>query len=156
MATTVTVDTSQLDDLQELPAKIQRVAIARMAGIALDEVERGAARHNKTGALFKSIYNRPIEGGREVGHDPAELTVSWGGGRQMNRAAFVIFGTRPDYIIRPRNKKALRWAGGGRFFFAKKVTHPGYPGDNYLEGAANKAISELRSILDDMRNEDLL
>jgi len=28
-------------------------------------------------------------------------------------------------VIKPKNKKALRWAGSGAFSFAKKVHHPG-------------------------------
>ena len=64
---------------------------------------RGAGRHFKTGALFRSLYNRSIPHGREVGHDP----------QAAPHALFVNFGTRAHRIY-PKSKKALRWAAVAR------------------------------------------
>lgn len=123
--------------LQRLPAHLEKTTILRMSQVAYDEAQRGAGRHNKTGALFQSLFNRPIPNGREVGHDPARAP----------HAVFVQLGTRP-HEIRPKNKKALRWASGGKFFFAGKVNHPGYRGDAYLINAATLALREFSGILD--------
>jgi hypothetical protein len=123
--------------LQRLPAGLEKSTILRMSQVAYDEAQRGAGRHSKTGALFQSLFNRAIPGGREVGHD----------GNHAPHAIFVQLGTRP-HVIRPKNKKALRWASGGKFFFAGKVNHPGYRGDAYLINAATLAVRQFSSILD--------
>lgn len=122
--------------LRQLPAALEKSTILRMSQVAYDEAQRGAGRHSKTGALFQSLFNRAIPGGREVGHD----------GNRAPHAIFVQLGTRP-HVIRPKNKKALRWASGGKFFFAGKVNHPGYRGDGYLINAATLAVREFSSIV---------
>jgi hypothetical protein len=83
------------------------------------------------------VFNRAIPNGREVGHD----------GQRAPHAEFVLFGTRP-HIIRPKDKKALRWVSGNGFVFARVVNHPGYLGDNYLETAATDAIKAMPGIVD--------
>lgn len=46
-------------------------------------------------------------------------------GTNVKYAAVHEFGTAP-YIIRPKNKKALRFSVGTAFHFAKQVRHPGF------------------------------
>ena len=104
-------------DLQAIPVKMEASVIRQMSQIAYDRAQAGAGRHSKTGALFRSLYNRSIPNGREVGHDP----------QMAPHALFVNFGTRPHKIY-PRTKKALRWSGGGVFHFAKFVNHPAIAG----------------------------
>lgn len=66
---------------------------------------------------------------------------------------FVHWGTRP-HVIKPKNKKALRWAGAdGRFIFARAVNHPGYRGDAYLVEAARKAIRRMPEIVQNALRE---
>ena len=123
-------------DLQALPVKLEASVLRQMSQIAYDRAQAGAGRHSKTGALFRSLYNRSIPHGREVGHDP----------QLAPHALFVNFGTKPHKIY-PKNKKALRWAGGGAFHFAKFVNHPGYRGDNYMQRAADAAIVQFTAIV---------
>lgn len=123
-------------DLQAIPVKMEASVIRQMSQIAYDSAQAGAGRHFKTGALFRSLYNRSIPKGREVGHDP----------QMAPHALFVNFGTRPHKIY-PRTKKALRWSGGGVFHFAKVVNHPGYRGDNYMQAAADAAIVQFSAIV---------
>lgn len=128
--------------IRRLPEALERTTLLRMSQVAYDEAERGAARHNKTGALFQSLYNRPIPRGREVGHDP----------QRAPHAVFVQLGTRP-HEIRPKKRKSLRWVAGSRFVFAGRVQHPGYRGDAYLINAATLAVREFRAILDQTLRE---
>ncbi len=140
--------------LPKIPKEIERLTILRMSQIAFDSTQRGAGRHSKTGALFQSVYNRAIPGGREVGHDP----------QRAPHALFVNFGTKP-HIIRPRpggpssnssdfgpvrtgERKALRWVIGNRYVFAKFVRHPGYKGDPYILDAATDAMAQFKQIVD--------
>jgi len=128
--------------LRRLPAALEKSTILKMSQVAYDEAQKGAGRHVKTGALFQSLFNRAIPNGREIGHDP----------QRAPHAIFVQLGTRP-HEIRPKNKKALRWASGNGFVFAGKVNHPGYIGDAYLFNAATLAVREFSRILDESLKE---
>jgi len=134
----------------ELPAKLEKRVLLDMSQVAYDAMQQGADKHTKTGALFQSVYNRAIPKGREVGHDPARTRTDFAGG--MSYSVFVNFGTRP-HIIRPKNKKALRWAAGNGFAFAKLVRHPGYIGDNYTERAAQEAVRQFDRIVTEALQE---
>lgn len=139
---TISVSVSGLDvvarELREIPPGLEREVLRRMSKIAYDRMQAGSDRHTKTGALFRSVYNRSIAPNRrEVGHDTGAAPY----------APFVVFGTRP-HDIRPKNKKALRWAVGGKFVFAKFVRHPGYRGDDYLTAAADEAVRQFAAVVD--------
>ncbi len=134
--------TEAAQTLRGLPERLERTTLLRMSQIAYDAALRGADRHTKTGALRQSLYNRAIPNGREVGHDP----------QRAPHALFVNFGTRP-HVIRPKDKKALRWVAGNGFVFAKKVNHPGYRGDAYIVQAATEAVREFARIVGDAIKE---
>lgn len=91
-------------------------------------IEQQAGHHHKTGALVGSIYKTRTPEGWEIGHDP----------QRAPHAVFVHWGTRA-HVIQPKNKKTLRWAGGGMFHFAKKINHPGNKADPWMERAAELA-----------------
>jgi len=88
-------------------------------------VEGEVGKHSKTGTLTRSIYKRHIADGWELGHD---LQVA-------PHALFVHWGARP-HVIKPKNKRALRWPSGGQFRFAKEVHHPGNKPDPWMARAA--------------------
>jgi len=123
--------------IREIPPALERRVIEGMAQIAHSTMQAGADRHSKTGALFRSVFNRPTTAGREVGHDTQAAPY----------APFVVFGARP-HTIRPKNRKALRWPSGGAFAFAKIVHHPGYRGDDYLTRAADDAVRQFAAVVD--------
>ena len=123
--------------IEGLPAKVERVALARMAQMVYDAAQRGADAHTKTGALRQSTYLRRIPGGWEVGHDPARAP----------HAVFVHWGTRA-HVIKPKNRRALRFQpGGGACAFARKVQHPGYKGDAWLVRAAQDAARKMQDFV---------
>jgi len=124
-------------ELGKFGPQLAKRVVLDMSQIAYDSMQSGASRHSKKGDLFASVYNRAVPGGREVGHDPARAP----------HAPFVVFGSRP-HVIRPKDKKALRWVSGNGFIFAKFVHHPGYRGDNYLETSASDAIKAMPGIVD--------
>lgn len=129
--------------LLELPKNLEASVLRQMSQIAYDSAQQGAGRHFKTGALFRSLYNRSIPKGREVGHDPIATRIK---GTDLSYDRLVIFGTKPHRIY-PKNKKALRWSSGGAFHFAKWVNHPGYRGDNYMQAAADAAVVQFAAIV---------
>lgn len=125
-------------DLRAFPDKVREGVINRLSQIAYDSAQKGAGRHVVTGALFQSVFNRPSPGGRTVGHDR----------QRAPHARWVIQGSRP-HVILPSKKKALRWPDGGKFVFAKKVNHPGYEGDPYMDRAAADALAQFNAILNE-------
>lgn len=127
------VNLTQRADIQARMADIVSEARAALAATAEDIeelVEAAAAKHNKTGALVRSIFARPNSDGTEwtVGHDL----------QAARHALFVHWGTKP-HVITPKKKKILRWPSGGKFAFARKAKHPGYKGDPWLVRAAAQA-----------------
>lgn len=122
--------------VNETDAAAVRAGFARLTALAQSEtlrnvaqgvytdVQSAADKHTKTGALARSVDMRPEGDAWFVGHANAP-----------KYALFVHWGSKP-HVIRPKTKRALRWAGGGRFTFAKKVNHPGYAGDPYFVRAA--------------------
>ncbi len=136
--------------LQDIPRDVIPEVIRQMAAIAYDSADEGARAHTKpggTGALLQSLYNRQGDDriSRAVGHDP----------ERAPQALFVNFGTRP-HVIRPKTKKALRWVGpNGAFAFARRVNHPGYVGDPYIVRAADQAVTEFRTIVDNAMKRSL-
>jgi hypothetical protein len=112
---------AQLTGDKAVRAELQRIgglstkALAATAVQVEDYIEAEAGKHTKTGAIVQSIFKRSLPGGGwELGHDL----------QRAPQALWVHWGTRP-HVIKPKNKKALRWAGSGAFSFAKKVHHPG-------------------------------
>lgn len=97
-----------------------------------DETERGADTHTVTGALVNAVKSGTINGGYWVGVDT----------QAAPHALFVHFPTRP-HLIKPKKKKALRWAGNGFFHFSKGVQHPGYKGDPFFYDAVESGMRYL-------------
>jgi hypothetical protein len=122
--------------LAAVPDNLQRRVIREMAQIVYDSAQRAADTHTKTGALARSLVNKPIPGGRYIGHDL----------QAAEHAKYVHNGTRP-HEIRPRRRKVLRWVSGDVYAFARKVQHPGYEGDAYLVRAADDAVRAFDAIL---------
>lgn len=131
---TVGVDQARAS-LRRIGGTLATRALASTVVEVEEIVENQAARHNGTGALVRSIYKKRIHDGWEIGHDP----------RVAPHAVFVHWGTglwgpkRAKYPIKPKRKRALRWAVGGAFVFAKGVMHPGIKGDPWLTRAARAA-----------------
>ena len=103
--------------------------------------------HTKTGRLENNlsyrVQKRALTGQVYVSNQ-GMMTPFKGG---TNYAVFVHFGTKPQ-VIDPKNKKSLRWGNGGKWHFAKKVSHPGYRGDPFMENAARKTMKNIDKIYD--------
>ena len=120
---------------------VQQQVLNGLAQVAFDTAQRGADAHTKTGALARSLFLRPEgEDAWIIGHNQ----------QTAPHALFVHWGTRA-HIIRPRDKKALRWpsgqGAGTRFLFAQFVRHPGYEGDPWLVKAADNAVQQFDAIV---------
>ena len=124
-----------------LVPETQTKVLRGLAQVAFDAAQTQVDTHTQTGALARSLRLRSDgEGGWIIGHDQQHAPY----------APFVHFGSRP-HVIRPREKKALRWPSGqgGRtgFVFAKWVKHPGYAGDPWLVQAADEAVRQFDAIV---------
>ena len=124
-----------------LVPEAQAKVLKGLAQVAFDTAQRQVDTHTQTGALARSLRLRSDgEGGWIIGHDQQHAPY----------APFVHWGSRP-HIIRPREKKSLRWPSGqgGKtgFVFAKWVRHPGYAGDAWLVQAADEAVRQFDAIV---------
>ena len=124
-----------------LVPEVQKQVLNGLAQVAFDTAQKQADTHTQTGALVRSLRLRPEgESAWIVDHDL----------QHAPHAVFVHWGTRA-HVIRPRDRKALRWASGQggatRFIFAKWVNHPGYVGDPYLVQAADEAVKQFDAIV---------
>lgn len=123
--------------LGQIPGKVDN-AILLLAERIHELTVDGAQKHGGTGSLWRSLGSGPtkIANGWLIRHD---LQIA-------KHAPFVHWGSMP-HTIRPKNKKALRWAMRAGFAFAKRVNHPGYKGDPYMIKAAEQAIREFDGII---------
>jgi hypothetical protein len=143
----LTISVEGIEEIRErfaaLIPKLQDKALRTLAQDVFDDVQDGADKHTKTGALARSVFRRQIAPDAwVVGHD-----------RQMApHALFVVWGTRP-HLIKPNKRKALRWPSDGKFIFAHTVHHPGYKGDNYLYQAAMDAHRHMAEIIAQLQRE---
>lgn len=134
-----------LEQIRERFARLvpdtQKQVLNGLAQVAFDTAQRQADTHTQTGALARSLFLKPEgENGWVIGHNLQHAPYS----------LFVHWGTKP-HVIRPRDKKALRWAGGQGgatgFIFARFVKHPGYKGHAYLIEAADAAVKQFDAIV---------
>ena len=124
-----------------LVPKVQAKTLRGLAQVAFDTAQQQVDTHTQTGALARSLRLRSDgAGGWIIGHDQQHAPY----------AIFLHFGTRP-HLIKPKDKKALRWPGGSgsktNFIFAKWVHHPGYEGHPYLIEAADEAVKQFDAIV---------
>lgn len=66
----------------------------------------------------------------------------WSIGTDVSYARPVEDGSRP-HIIRPRNKKVLRFRIGNRTIFAREVHHPGFAGHHYMRNTLDAERGEV-------------
>jgi hypothetical protein len=134
---------AEIRGIPQLRARIEAITpnaglLRKVALLAVREQKLLAPR--KTGNLARTIHLGAVTPTR------AETIAS------ADYAAFVELGTRP-HEIRPRNRKALRWAAdgasarlsgtprsGGRVRFARRVMHPGTRAEPYMIPGAKRAI----------------
>lgn len=124
-----------------LVPEVQAKTLRGLAQVAFDTAQTQVDTHTQTGALARSLRLRSNgDGGWIVGHDQQHAPYS----------LWVHWGSRP-HVIRPREKKALRWpsGAGGKtgFVFAKWSKHPGYAGDSWLVKAADEAVRQFDAIV---------
>jgi len=77
-----------------------------------ETIDSGHSFTTRTGQLYQSINWLPD------GDSSATVFAN------AAHAPYVEFGTRP-HIINAKNRKALKFAGGGGFIFRRSVHHPG-------------------------------
>lgn len=127
--------TVKIDGVDGLKTRLSRYpdaaepALRRAGDEIFERIFRAADQHTKTGALARSTKNSFNGGEYRIWHDA----------QHAPHAAFVHWGSK-KHVIKPKNKKALRWPIGGGFTFARWVKHPGYAGDPYFvtEGSSDK------------------
>lgn len=128
--------------------------LQRRLGLLSTEVRKMAQRE-----VLRSVLNiqagakrrAPVDTGRlrnsitfELAPDGLSATI----GTNVEYAPAVEFGSKP-HVIRPRNKRVLRFKVGGKFVFARAVNHPGGPAQPFLFPAFEEERPMFRRRLED-------
>jgi hypothetical protein len=133
---------------EKMPKATRRQMVLAMKIATRDAATVARAKHNfisRSGALESSIQ------GGVVSEHPLVGEVRAGGARARH-ARFVHDGTgvyagHEPWVIRPVNKKRLRWVGtNGRFVFAKSARHFGQRPDPFLANAV-ESTKQLRQMV---------
>lgn len=95
---------------------------------------------SRTGTLERAVQSEVTDGGFRGVVSLNEGVAGYG--------PCVHEGSRA-HVIRPRNKRALRWPGKGGFVFSKISHHPGYKGDPFLYDALDDNSAEIDKIFDE-------
>ena len=146
----MTIKTTNLKEtlewLKDLDENLQREFLKEVTYEAHKKAIKYAAPHRRTGQMEKNIRRRVKKNEGQIYIDDEAMLVDWRG-KQVNYAAFVLFGTRP-HEIKPKNKRALRffYKGIDEFVYRKKVHHPGYKGDDFLYRAVKDTFKQLDEI----------
>jgi len=132
--------------LDTLPKERTTQAVKDITEDLYENVKKLARPHfRQRSTLETNIRHKVKSNAGIVWIDNDGMLVNWRG-RRLNYVEFVLYGTRP-HIIKPRRKKALRFVKLGDFVFAKRVRHPGYRGDNFLQKAINETLNNLERIV---------
>lgn len=93
------------------------------------------------GRLHGSIGNPSAEGiyDLKLFGDLLRLQV----GTRVPYSIFVERGIANSYIIKPRERKAMKFTVGGKTVFAKKIKHPPVKGKFYLTHAHQRVFKEM-------------
>lgn len=113
---------------KETPKGFRNALKSTATDIAKDAQSNIKKNSYKTGKLYKSVgitYGK--QGTRAIIEAKAE------------HGSFIEEGTKA-HIIRPKNKKALRFKGGSKYVFAKEVKHPGTKAKPFMQPAFDKNI----------------
>lgn len=118
--------------------------------VALRDIqERARSEHRfrtRSGNTERSVTTQIISDWPATGRiklDPAVTRTTNG----ASYGEYIHDGTRP-HVIRPKDKKALRWPGGNGFIFAKRVNHPGTKPDPFLYEAAENERASINATFD--------
>lgn len=95
---------------------------------------------SRTGTLERAVQSEVTDGGFRGMVSLNEGVAGYG--------PCVHEGSRA-HVIRPRNKRVLRWPGKGGFVFSKISHHPGYKGDPFLYDALDDNSAEIDKIFDE-------
>lgn len=101
-----------------------------------DETDKNIKPHNKSGALINALKQGTVKNGYWVGIDTQDAP----------HALFVHFPTKP-HLIKPKRKKALRFAGkDGKFhyFFGPKTKQQQYLARKWVKEKAGGGIAHFK------------
>lgn len=116
-----------------------RLAVKESTAEVIDRAKQAHSYKNHTGMLERE--------GLADRYENQKLTGIVSISPRVGYAGYVHEGF-PAHTIKPRFRKALRWAANGEFHFAGRVHHPGFKGDPFLYNAFDASQKEIGRIFD--------
>ena len=141
------------DRLNHIDYNLKHEVVKKVTKEAFKNVKRRAKKHTVTGNMEDNISFRVRKEYGEIFIEDNGMMVEHKG-KNINYASFVLFGTR-KHIIKPKDKKSLRFSSVGAFVYAKAVKHPGYKGDNFLHDGVQDTFAKLDKIINKVVENEL-
>ena len=139
--------------LKHIDENLHPIILVDATEDAFANVKRRAHKHYDTGNMEDNISFRVRKEYGEVFIEDNGMMVEHKG-KNINYASFVLFGTR-KHIIKPKEKKTLRFSSVGAFVYAKAVKHPGYKGDNFLHEGVQDTFKKIDKIINKVVENEL-
>lgn len=152
----MTFDVDIGEIVRDVVAKAEKNAkIALKGSLVAMANEAKTLAPKRTGILANSIRAGEVTGSLASGDLGGTLSAT-APGAEAQEFGSGLYGERAaKYPIRPKNKKALRWALGGSivsngaagFAFSRGVMHPGVPAKRYLQRGVEAKLEMLKEEL---------
>lgn len=110
--------------------------------LVANEAKQNHDYDDRTSVLTNSIMADDVQGSFKGG----DLSITVAAGAPYG--IFVEKDTKP-HIIRPKQRKALRFPTGEGFAFASEVQHPGTTGTHFLENAMESKLGKVVEMIED-------
>lgn len=147
------IEIRRLDELiaafEKAPAIIKEQMRLALRVALRDVQEKARSEHRfrtRSGNLERSVTTQVVSQWPVVGRIKLDRSVTKANNGE-SYGDYVHEGT-PPHVIRPKDKKALRWPGENGFIFAKRVHHPGTKADPFLYEAAENEREKINATFD--------
>ena len=111
--------------------------VSKIANDALKYSKEFAKPNHKTGQMERELSQTVTK------DDEAYIIAG------APHTVFIHFGTKP-HTVEAKNGSYLRWAGGARFKYRKKVYSSGFKGNPFIYDGIKKAFSNVDKYLDEV------
>jgi len=150
----------KVDGLKAINKKLKSIdrdlapeLISQLTQDAFKNIKKRAEKHYDTGTMEDNIFRKISKSSLTgiVGIEDNGMMVDVKGSK-VNYATFVLYGSK-QHIIKPNEKKSLRFSTVQGFVFSKLVHHPGYKGDNFLKDGLQDTFDNIDKIIARLKDD---
>jgi len=132
----------KIENLQELRSAFKKAP--QLVSKELEKTTKDAGKH----ILAAEKEEVPIKTGqlrRSITLDYKPISVSI---YPTVKYALPLHDGSKAHVITPKTKKVLRFKAGGKWVYARRVNHPGYKGNKFVERTVSRSESPINRLFD--------